>query len=247
VRELLGDDRRLETAVGVEGIRLERLSEALGVLPLEGEVAGAFPRVIVTPETLTVEGGGAIEVFGGRVEIGGISGTEVLSEYPRVTLSASFRDLDLAEITRTFDFGIMTGIVEGEVRDCELFRGVPLEFEARVETVKRKGISQTITVKAINNLAILGTGGRITAFDRGFQRLIDRYNYAKLGIRASLHEDRFVLRGTAGKPGKEKFLAGKLPFRIDIVNVRPGTPVSFRSMLERLRDLDVSTIRLEPD
>ena len=45
---------------------------------------------------------------------------------------------------------------------------------------------------------------------------------------------------------RELFLKGRLPFRIDVVNVDPGKTVSFRTMLERLRNLEFERATTRP-
>ena len=179
-------------------------------------------------------------MFGGVVRLGDISGENMLTRFPKLTLSAEFEGIDLQQVTRTFDFGEMTGIVDGHIRDCELFRGIPVRFDANVATVARKGVPQAITVKAINNLTVLGTGGKANVFDRGIHRFLDRYRYEQLGVSARLEDDVFILRGGARRGDRELFLKGKLPFRLDVVNVRPGQSVSFRTMLDRVSRLDLS-------
>ena len=61
-----------------------------------------------------------------------------------------------------------------------------------------------------------------------------------------LERDVFLLRGTESRGERELFLKGKLPFRIDVVNMQPGKTVSFRVMTDRLKDLDFSTATTEP-
>ncbi len=244
--DLLRPARRVETGIRLSRIDLGETARSLGFLPLEGTVDGYLPAVRISPSDLHVEGGGEISIFGGRVSIGDISGKDVLSRYPKLVFSASFRDVDLGRLTRRFDFGEMTGTVEGSVKDCELFRGVPVRFGAEVRTVERKGVPRTINVKAINNIAILGTGGRVNVFDRGIHRFFNRYTYEALGIRLSLENDVFLLRGLEHRGERELFLKGRLPLRIDVVNVQPGKTVSFRTMLERVRALDFATATTGP-
>jgi hypothetical protein len=88
-------------------------------------------QLVLQAATLST-GGGEISIFGGKVEIGDISGKDVLSRYPKLSCSAAFREIDLGRITRRFDFGEMTGTLEGFVKGCELFRGVPVRFEAEI-------------------------------------------------------------------------------------------------------------------
>ena len=58
--------------------------------------------------------------------------------------------------------------------------------------------------------------------------------------------DVFLLRGTESRGERELFLKGRLPFRIDIVNVKPGQTVSFRAMVDRVGSLDFSTATTGP-
>ena len=113
-------------------------------------------------------------------------------------------------------------------------------YQTGLRTVERKGVSRTLNVKAINNIAILGTGGGVGVFDRGIRRFFDRYTYDALGVRMSLENDVFLLRGLERRGDRELFLKGRLPFPIDVVNAQPGKTVSFRTMLERVRSLDFS-------
>jgi hypothetical protein len=234
-------ERRLESSVRLDKLSLRALTGALSGFPVDGELDGYFPRVSITNARLLVDGGGEISVFGGTVEVSDISGENLLSRFPKLKFSAAFSDIDLLDITRAFDFGAIHGVARGEVRDCELFGGIPVRFEAEIETIKTKGISQKINVKAVNNIVILGTGGKVTALDRGLHKFFDTFTYSKIGVRMSLRNDAFLLRGTERRGRRELFIKGRLPFPIDIVNVAPGQSVSFQTMLRRARNLDVST------
>ncbi len=244
--DLFAASPRFETALGFEAISLTELSAGAGFLPLEGKLDGSLPKVVIQGEKLEVEGGGKIALFGGEIEVGDISGRDVLSAYPRLRFSARFHDLDLGQITRRFDFGEMQGIVEGEIEDCEIFRNVPLAFKARLVSVERKGVKQSIDVKAVQNLTILGTGASTNIFDRGIQRFFKRYNYSALGISAELKNDVLLLRGLEKRKDQELFLLGKRPFSIDIVNAQPGKTVSFLAMVRRLKNLDVGAAKTKP-
>lgn len=231
--------RRLETAMLLSKIDLATAARAFALPPLAGFVDGYFPKVVVTGPTFQVDGGGEIGVFGGKVTIGGISGEDVLTRFPKLRLSADFEDIDLALVTKTFDFGDMTGIVRGHVRDLTLFRGVPTSFDARLETVEREGVRGRINVKAVNNLAILSTGSP-GLLDRGIQKFIDSFTYDRLGLSLRLSNDVFLMRGLERRGDRELFVKGRLPFPIDIVNAQPGRTVSFRSMLDRIGNVDFS-------
>lgn len=237
--DLLQPTRRLEAAVRLDGLSMEAAMRAFGLPPIAGTLEGRFPRVRMTPGTLEVEGGGEVRVFGGVVKVGTISGEDVLSRYPKLTFSAQFEGLDLGQVTRQFDFGEMTGIVRGRVTDCTLFGGVPIAFDALLETEERKGVPRTINVKAIKNLTILGTGTSSNVFDRGIQKFFDKYTYDRIGIQVTMRDDQMTLRGLEKSGERELFVKGRLPFPINVINAQPGSAVSFQDMVERLKGLDL--------
>lgn len=243
--EVLDPRRFVEMGLRLEGLQLERLARALQLPPLDGVAEGSLPRVRLTATTLQVDGGGAVSVFGGTVRVGSISGENVLSRFPKVTFSADLEGIDLGRVTRRFDVGDMQGILQGSISDCTLFRGTPVTCSARFETVKRRGVKRTIGVKAVNNIAILGTGASASFLDRGIHKLFDKYTYKRLGIQMVLENDVFLLRGLESRGDKELFLKGRLPFPIDVVNAQPGRTVSFQTMLRRLKNLNFSNTRVE--
>jgi hypothetical protein len=231
----------------ITGIALPEVARAFGLPPLEGSVEALFPEVRLDATTLEAEGGGEIGLFGGTVHLAGISGQDVLTRFPKLQLSATFEGIDLARVTKVFDFGEISGVVAGYVRDLRLFRGVPVSFEAAIQSVPTEGVRQFVNVKAVRNLTILGTGAKISPLDRGLQRFFDKYTYAAIGIYMELENDVFVLRGTAGiKEGRELFVRGRLPFPINIVNAQPGKTVSFSSMVERLKSVDFNAASSTP-
>ncbi|HEX5042409.1 MAG TPA: hypothetical protein VFV75_05860 [Candidatus Polarisedimenticolaceae bacterium] len=247
LQDLFLPTRHLLSGVLITGIALPEVAAAFGLPPLEGSVEALFPEVRLDAHTLQVEGGGEVGLFGGTVRLAGISGEDVLTRFPKLHLSATFEGIDLGRVTRVFDFGEISGVVAGHVRDLRLFRGVPVSFEAAIQSVPTEGVRQFVNVKAVRNLTILGTGARISPLDRGIQRFFDKYTYAAIGIYMKLENDVFVLRGTAGsKEGRELFVRGRLPFPINIVNAQPGKTVSFSSMVERLHSVDFSAASSTP-
>jgi hypothetical protein len=231
--------RDLRFGLRLDELSLAALTHALGAFPLQGTLSGTFPAVHLTPDRLLVDGGGTIEVFGGAVEVFDISARDFLGRFPRLQFSAHLDGVHLLDVTRTFDFGEVYGVVNGEIRDCELFGGAPVRCEGTLGSVKTKGVPQKISVKAIRNISILGAGSHVGMFDRGLQKFFDTYTYSRLGFTMKLDRDRFLLRGTERRGQSELFVKGRLPFRIDIVNAAPGQTVSFQTMMSRLRNIQV--------
>ena len=240
--ELARSSRYLTAAVGLHRISLAEVSRTLGLPPLDGDVTGRFPRVLYSNGILTVDGTGELAVFGGTVTMRDIAGSDLFTRYPHLKFSADWEEIDLALLTRTFDFGTMSGIIEGQLVDCEIFRDVPVRFRGRLRSVPREGVRQRISLKAVNNIAIVGTGSGLGLLDSGLRRFIDSYAYRGIGIEMALSQDHFLLRGLERRGDRELFVKGRFPLRLDVVNVEPGMTVSFRTMIQRLRTLDVTTV-----
>ncbi|MEM9291729.1 MAG: hypothetical protein AAGD01_08615 [Acidobacteriota bacterium] len=239
-------DPRLSAGLRLDGLDLERLATTLQTLPLEGTLEAIVPRVQLYRGVLTLDGGAEARLFGGRVLIGEVTGRDVLSLYPRITFSADLEELDLGQLTRRFDFGEMNGVLEGRVDHLELFRGVPVALSAELRTVRRSGVSQFIGLKAVNNIALVGTGASASGLESSLLGLLDRFTYRQLGIAMELQDDRFLLRGLVRENGVEYFLRGRLPFPIHVVNAQPGQTVSFQSMLDRLQALELDRAAPNP-
>ena len=54
-----------------------------------------------------------------------------------------------------------------------------------------------------------------------------------------------MLRGLERSGARELFLKGALPFPINVINVQPGYPVSWQTMVERLGDLDLGKVSVK--
>lgn len=236
---LLGDEPALEADVSVVDLDLRAATEALGLFPLEGRVDARFPRVRLSDGRLETDVEGVAAVFGGRVEITEVEASELFGSFPRLELSARFEEIQLGQVTRTLEFGEITGIVEGEVSDLELVGGTPVRFDAWLRSVPTRGVPQRVSIGAINNIALLGTGADVGVLQRGIRRLFDSYPYRGLGIELSLQRDDFLLRGLERRGDRELFLKGRWPLRLDIVNVKPGTRVSFSTMMRRIGNLEI--------
>jgi hypothetical protein len=152
---------------------------------------------------------------------------------PAVGLDLDFEELSLGAMTDALDVGRISGVVRGRIHNLSIVAGQPVSFEAEMASVPRDGVPQEISVRAIRQISIVaGPGG--DAFSSGILSFFDRYRYAKLGLRCSLENDRFVLRGIDEHDGKQVLVAGSfLPPR---VNVYSESQVSgFTEMMRRLR------------
>ncbi len=74
--------------------------------------------------------------------------------------------------------------------------GQPTRFVPDIDSVDTKGVSQRISVEAIQNISILGTcSGMMGVLNRGILSFFKDYPYSHIGILATLANDVFIVRG----------------------------------------------------
>jgi len=218
----------------IRDVDLSLLTKALDIQRFGGRISGNIPRVRLSHDSLTVDGEVLIRAFGGEIRLVELSVDNLFSSIPSVKTSIRFNDIDLGMVTDTFEFGKITGIMDGYVRDLVITNGEVEGFDILLETVKKRGIGQWISVKALKKISILGSGGPTSILDRGIYRLFKRYRYEKMGIRARLRNNRMVLHGVTSQDGREYIVkGGLLPPKVDVISY--AQEISFKELVRRLR------------
>ncbi|MDH4272219.1 MAG: hypothetical protein OEW18_09620, partial [Candidatus Aminicenantes bacterium] len=152
-----------------------------------------------------------------------------------ISCDVEIRGLDLKKITDIVPFGEITGIIKGEIRGLTISYGQPESFALSLESVPRKGVAQTFSLKAVDNLTVLSSGQKASAgAGRFFMRFIRGFRYAKIGIVSTLKNDTFTLNGTILENGIEYLVKKPALFGINVINRMPDKKISFKEMTSRL-------------
>jgi hypothetical protein len=156
----------------------------------------------------------------------------LFSPVPALELDARFEDISLGALTAAVEVGRVSGVVAGTVDDLVIVRGQPVSMKVRVATTRKSGVKQTISVKALDQISILG-GSESNALSRGIIGLFDRYRYEKMGFTSSLENDRFILHGIERTGGKDLLVVGSLlPPTVNVVS--HSQVIAFSEMVRRL-------------
>jgi hypothetical protein len=217
-------------------IDIARFPIASPQFKLTGKVQADFPRLDIGPRLIAVSGRGEAAVFGGKIVLRDLAVSEPFTPGRSISLNVDLVDLDMKKLTDEVPFGEVTGIVRGEIRNLVLTYGQPERFEFRLESVPRKGVAQTFSLKAVDNLTVLSSGQQASAGTGGFfMRFVRGFRYEKLGLVSTLRNDTFTLNGTIHEGGLE-YLVKKPPlFGISVVNREPEKRISFKEMTSRLK------------
>jgi len=204
---------------------------------LTGRIQADFPRLDIGPDRIGVSGRGEASVFGGRIILRDLAVSEPFDPGRSISLNVDLVDLDLKKLTDEVPFGEVTGIVRGEIRDLVITYKQPESFSFRLESVPRKGVPQTFSLKAVDNLTVLSSGQQASGGTGNFwMSFIKGFRYQKLGIVSTLRNDTFTLNGTIHDADGTEYLVKKPAlFGISVVNREPNKSISFKEMVGRLK------------
>ena len=236
---------RLDPAAGsFHGLGSLRLSDvdisrfpiASPQFKLTGKIQADFPRLDIAPDKIAIAGRGEASVFGGTIVLRDLAVANPFAAGRSISLDIDLVDLDMKKLTDEVPFGEVTGIVRGEVRGLVITYGQPESFEFRIESVPRKGVPQTFSLKAVDNLTVLSSGQKASGGTSSFwMRFVRGFRYQKLGIVSTLHNDMFTLNGTIHEGGVEYLMKKPALFGISVVNREPNKKISFKEMVGRLK------------
>jgi hypothetical protein len=227
------DPKQVSFSVDAKRLQLEELTEALNWHPFSGTLTGSIPKVQSTGTLLQTRGDIQAELFGGRARIGKFEIENPFSSLASIKIDAKLNEIQLEQLSKTFEFGRISGILEGSIDDLVLINGQPSEFRVDLHSVERSGIEQRISVEAINKITVLSSGQSAGALYGGLAGFFDSFRYSKLGFKATLKNDRLTLRGVETRGDQEFLVVGS--FLPPTVNVISHTQViAFSELVRRL-------------
>ena len=232
-KDVVGAPSDLSFSLELNDLRLLDLTEALGWYRFGGTLSGSIPEVHWVGDSLRSDGAVTLSMFGGRVAIRGMEVERPLSPVRSVKMTARLEGLDLEQASATFEFGRVSGVLAGTIEDLVITHGQPAEFRADIQTVDKAGVSQWISVEALNKITVLSSGNEAGFIYGGIAGFFDFFRYSKLGFKAALKNDKMILRGIETRNGQEYLVVGTwLPPTVNIVS--HTQEIGFSELLRRL-------------
>lgn len=174
--------RRLETSVAFAGIDMGAFSRAMGWPEFPGTLGGAIPALRWVDDRFEMEGGLTVNVFDGFVDITRLSLQGPFGPSPVLSGDVQLRQLDLAAMTSVFDFGSITGRMDGSIDQLRLVNWNPVAFKANLLAGSGGRISQ----RAVNNLTSVGGGGMAAGLQGAVLKLFKTFGYKRIGLNCTL-------------------------------------------------------------
>ena len=202
----------------VKPISIALITEKMGWPSMNGTLSGLIPGMKKVGHSITFDGVLDIDVFDGQMQVENLSIERLFGIAPVVAGDIVFNKLNLQQITSTYDFGEITGLVKGYVRGLRITNWKADRLDAHIESVKTKDFKQTISQRAIDNISSIG--GIQGALSRSFLRFFDYFKYKKIGIGCKLRNSICQMSGIDNKKDNYTIIQGRGIPSINIIGFR---------------------------
>ena len=241
IKGLSGPSPSVNTSITIDSVKIAPLLAGVWSRPVRGTISGKLDPIDLIRGNLKSAGKIRAKVFGGDIILSDLSASGLFAGTPVFRLNSSWKNLRFSELTAGTSFGRIEGVLDGYAEGVEIAHGQPQKFDLLLETVKRNGISQKISVKAVDNIAQIGGGQSPFIGIAGlFSSLFKEFPYKKIGVHATLENDVFRMSGTIKEEGREYFVKRGLFSGVDVVNQNPDSRVSFKDMVKRIKRVTAS-------
>jgi len=186
-------------AAKLEPISMQDFTTALHMTAMSGKASAEIPLVTYAAGSLVTDGSLDLHVFNGTATISNLTMQTPLGIAPKLNADIAMRNLDLGLLTRTFSFGAIEGLLDGDIKDLELQNWKPVRFDAKLQSSPGH-YPKKISQRAVENISALGGGGAAAAIQRSFLRFFKQFNYGKMGISCRLRHDVCEMAGVESTP-----------------------------------------------
>jgi hypothetical protein len=226
---------RYAASFALAGIDMQRLCKALGWPSFGGNLSGGIPEIELAGDRIELHGGLDLYVFDGYLGVSGLTLERPFGIAPSLDANIHFENFDLDQLTQAFDFGGMSGKLDGNIKGLRLVDWSPVAFDASL----RSDNGGRMSYKAVNDLTALGGGGGLSAnLQTMALKLFDTFGYRRLGIRCKLVAEVCAMGGidppgaTDSADDSYTIVEGSGLPRIEIVGHRRR--VAWPTLVERL-------------
>jgi hypothetical protein len=209
--------------------------------PVPGTIQGRLDVINFDGDRIQTRGKVTVRAFGGEILLSNLGASGVLGSTPMFLLDATWKDLNLAELTEGTPFEKVEGILKGQVKHLEVVGGEPQRFDLFMETVQTREVPQKISVRALENIARIGGGGSpFIGLAGALTSFFKEFPYDKIAIQATLENDVFRIGGPL-KEGNKVYLVKRSGFSgVNVVNQDPDQRISFKDMMKRIKRVTAS-------
>jgi hypothetical protein len=225
---------RISMSARVDGLDLARIA---GENPmLEGHLSGLLDPVAIGRERMTSGGELTGDLFGGRVTVRRVAVERPFSAGRESGADVTVERIDLERLSAALGVGRITGHLSGSIEGLQVAYGQPVAFHLKMESVPVKGVTQSVSLKAVNSISLVSTGSALSGMGVSLMTTFFReFPYEKIGFECGLKNDVFTVRGLIHEDGVEYLVKRRTFAGINVINRNPDNRIGFSDMQERAK------------
>jgi len=177
---------RIEFGMTIDRIDFGKVSTALGLPAFAGELSGRIPRARYADDRIDFDGGLTLHLFDGTVQVSALAMERPFGVAPTLSADIALDDIDLQALTGVFDFGSISGRLDGRIGDLRLVDWQASAFDAELHTVRSPGVRQRISQRAVQNISSVGDASIVGSLQGQLIGLFDDFGYGRIGISCRL-------------------------------------------------------------
>ena len=231
-----GEGMRLQFALALDRLDIGQLAQTLSLPAFEGELSGRIPNARYQDQRLDFDGGLAMQLFGGTVQVSSLALERPFGVAPSVTADLALDDIDLQSLTGVFGFGSIAGKLDGRIAGLRLVDWTPTAFDAELHTdrqaARRAGIRQRISQRAVQDISSVGDASFAGSLQGRLIGLFDDFGYRDIGISCRLANEVCLMGGLQAAGNGFTIVEGAGLPRLTVVGY--NRLVDWPTLLERL-------------
>lgn len=223
---------RIEFGMEIDSIDFGKVSAALGLPAFTGELSGHIPKARYADDRIDFDGGLALHLFDGNVQVSSLAMERPFGVAPTLSADIALQGIDLQALTGVFDFGSISGRLDGRISDLRLVDWGASAFDAEFHTVPRSGVRQRISQRAVQNISSVGDASFVSSLQGQLIGLFDDFGYARIGISCRLENEVCEMGGLHSASGGFTIVEGAGIPRLNVVGY--NRQVDWPTLVERL-------------
>jgi len=224
---------RFELGMSMDKLDLASLSQRLGWPAFTGSISGKIPNARYQDNVLDLDGGLQMSLFSGDVSLSNLVMERPFGVAPTLSADVALNDIDMESMTRVFDFGSISGSLDGHINKLRLVDWSPVAFDAKFYTDKNWKGKRRISQRAVRDISSVAGSGLMAGLQNQVLKIFDDFGYEKIGISCKLKDNVCAMDGVGSAGDGYIIVAGGGLPRIQVVGFRRR--VDWPTLISRLQ------------
>jgi hypothetical protein len=194
-----GAPMRMEFGLALDRLDIAGIASALGLPEFTGELSGNIPSARYQDGRLEFDGGLDMQLFGGTVQVSQLALERPFGVAPSLSADLVLDDIDMYALTGVFDFGSISGKLDGRIAGLRLVDWKATAFDAELHTdaaaARAAGVRQRISQRAVQNISSVGDASFVNSLQGRLLGFFDDFGYGRIGISCHLKNTVCLMGG----------------------------------------------------